>query len=356
MSSRLDSSRSELAGPELRRAISDYVKRRVPPGDIEDVVQTVLCDALAAADPPGEAGELKRWVIGIARHKVADFHRRATRERPEDLADIEAQSAPLEARSMVDWAEQQVDSSGEQKKTLEWMAREGEGEKLESIAADEKLPATRIRQRVSRLRRWMRQRWSAELAAVAALVLLGVLLWRWLRTSPSEELIVEDAPPPVPTVPVPEVAPRADEIRKVAVTYCAQGDWQACLDRLDEAARLDPDGDRAPTIVQLRREATTALDERRQQEIDDAPEDGKDGEPIPSAEPAPLPPPVLNKAPPDAKSKPTKPPAKPKGDPKSTMELPEDSKLESTPQKTAPPPVQKPFPPKQEFSEQQQKK
>ncbi|HEX3850670.1 MAG TPA: hypothetical protein VHW01_06860 [Polyangiaceae bacterium] len=47
--------------------------------------------------------------------------------------------------------------------TLEWMLREGDGEKLEQIARDANLPAPRVRQRVSRLRCFLREQWAAEL-------------------------------------------------------------------------------------------------------------------------------------------------------------------------------------------------
>ncbi len=57
--------------------------------------------------------------------------------------------------------------------TLRWMVREADGDKLEAIAADEALPAERVRQRVSRLRRWMRGRWLAELAVVTMLAVAG---------------------------------------------------------------------------------------------------------------------------------------------------------------------------------------
>lgn len=365
MPSRLDTPRSDLAGPELRRAIADYVRRRIPAADVDDVVQTVLCDALAADKAPGDPSELKRWVMGIARHKVADFHRRAQRERPEDLDDVEAQSAPLEARAMVEWAEQQVEGSGEQHKTLEWMAREGEGEKLEAIAADERLPATRIRQRVSRMRRWMRQRWTAELAAVAALVVLGVLVWRWLRPA-DETPTADETPAPTPTATTPDAAPRARELRRDAMALCGAGEWEACLDRLDRASELDPDGDQAPPIAELRRQATEALDQRREDERREQEEprqeltpeqDPKEQLPPPpptSSPKAPGPPPY--QAPP-----PKAPPFEKKPD--SKLDFPSEPPIQQqsvlpsdAPLPTSPPPESKAPPPAKPLPPMQQKK
>ena len=136
-----------LGDPALRRALTDFVRRRVPPSDVDDVVQTVLMDALAAPNAPADPRELTRWTLGVARHKVADLHRRVHREPPAELPDLEAAPAPIEEIEMARWAEEQAGSSRDARQTLAWMAREGEGEKLEAIATDEQVPAARVRQR-----------------------------------------------------------------------------------------------------------------------------------------------------------------------------------------------------------------
>jgi DNA-directed RNA polymerase specialized sigma24 family protein len=166
-----------LGDPALHRSLQDFVRRRVPASDVEDVVQTVLCDALANPGRPVDPTELRRWVLGIARHKVVDLHRRAHRELPAELPEIEDHPAPMEARALAGWAERQAGAARDAQKTLDWMAREGEGEKLEAIAAEEQVPAARVRQRVSRMRRWMKERWAAELAAVAMLSALAIAAW-----------------------------------------------------------------------------------------------------------------------------------------------------------------------------------
>ena len=248
-----------LGDPELRRFLEEFVRRRVPASDAEDVVQIVLCDALAAERVPTEREELRKWLIGIARHKVADFHRKASRERPSEPPEQEVQPAPIEVREMVRWAEEQAKSTRDGQKTLDWMAREGEGEKLESIAEAENVPAARVRQRVSRMRRWMKERWAAELAAVALLVALAILFWRWLRPDEHPEALPE-APPSSPVLPeAPTPLDRARELRADAFAKCEAAEWQACLDTFDEAKRLDPIGDSAPDVVEARRRAADAL-------------------------------------------------------------------------------------------------
>jgi DNA-directed RNA polymerase specialized sigma24 family protein len=248
-----------LGDPALRRSLSDFVRRRVPAAEVDDVVQTVLVDALAAPNRPTDAAELRRWVLGIARHKVVDFHRRATREPPTELPDIEVSPEPIEARALARWAEEQAGSARDAQKTLAWMAREGEGEKLEAIAADEQVPAARVRQRVSRMRRWMKERWSAELAAVAMLALLAIAAWWILRR---DEAPTTDKGPYGPPTIVPEPPSpleRARALRAEAMDACGREAWRLCLDGLDRARGLDPEGDRAPAIGAARAKAEEAL-------------------------------------------------------------------------------------------------
>ena len=256
------SPKKALGDPEVRRFLEDFVRRRAPASDVEDLVQTVLVDALAADRVPGDREELRKWLVGIARHKVADFHRKTTRERPTDPPEQEAQPAPIEAREMVHWAEKQAASSREGAQTLGWMAREGEGEKLESIAADEQVPAARVRQRVSRMRRWMKERWAAELAAVAIIAVLVIVAWRFLRGPKEAPEARPDIPPP-PTVEPRELTPfdKARQLRAEALERCDRSDWRGCLDGLDEAKQLDPAGDAEAPVQQAREKAAAALEQ-----------------------------------------------------------------------------------------------
>jgi DNA-directed RNA polymerase specialized sigma24 family protein len=163
-----------LASPAIRRLLTRYVARRVPACDVDDVVQATLCDALASGRAPQQAPDLQRFLLSIARFKVVDALRLAGRAAPAEGGELPAPAPPVEALSLARWAERQLPSGPANEATLRWMVREAEGDKLEAIAADEDLPAERVRQRVSRLRRWMRERWVAELALVATLAVIAV--------------------------------------------------------------------------------------------------------------------------------------------------------------------------------------
>lgn len=243
-----------LADPGLRNALLRFVRARVPATEAEDIVQATLTDALASSTAPENAEELRRWIHGIARNKVVDFHRRAGREVPRELPpgdEPTADSAPHSARDLLRWAENELPDGAEAKSTLEWMLREGDGEKLEHIAEEARLPAPRVRQRVSRMRRHLRARWAAAVAAVAVLALVAFALWRMARPGPDD--IAREMLPPV----TPEQ--RAAELRRQAFELCDDSHWQRCVEALDSARALDPAGDQAERVQRARSAAGRAL-------------------------------------------------------------------------------------------------
>jgi DNA-directed RNA polymerase specialized sigma24 family protein len=241
-----------LSDPELRRALTRMVRVRAPEADVEDIVQATLVEAIASGKAPEDLEELRKWVFGIARHKVADRHRSAGRvELTEDPMEAEATSAPHGAADLMRWVEAELPSGPDAQKTLEWMAREADGDKLEAIAAEENVPAARVRQRVSRLRRLLRERWAAALIAVVVigLAVLGLRKSRSLR-SPA---------PIASTTPVPTPFERARALRDAALERCGAGAWKECLEKLDEARKLDPVGDEARAIQEARAAAERGL-------------------------------------------------------------------------------------------------
>jgi DNA-directed RNA polymerase specialized sigma24 family protein len=246
-----------LADPELRAALLRFVARRLNEIDAEDVVQATLTEAFASPKAPTAPEELRRWVFGIAKNKVVDVYRRTKREAPPDsgLSDEAsvAESAPLSARELLRWAENELPDNEGADSTLEWMLREGDGEKLEHIAEEAALPPARVRQRVSRLRRHYRARWAAQLAAVAALAVLALAVWAiWRgRAVPTPEDIAEEKHPMPPTE-------KPEEIRRLALQRCDAEDWKPCIDGLDRAKALDPTGDRDERVQRAREAAARA--------------------------------------------------------------------------------------------------
>jgi DNA-directed RNA polymerase specialized sigma24 family protein len=261
-----ETARQRLADAGLRRALAAMIRRRVPPHEVDEIVQATLADACASSTAPSDDEALERWVRGIARHKVADYHRRARREVPveaESLSSSRVSDASAhDAADLLRWAERESDRDH----TLDWLLREGDGEKLESIAEQAQLPAARVRQRVSRLRRHFRARWAAQ---VAAALVVGVLVFSVIRLrerAPRVEPVIEAStapsvvvpPPTASATPPPPVDP-AIELRRVALEQCAAKQWSLCLAGLDDAAKLDPAGDSTDAVQTARRAAKAAL-------------------------------------------------------------------------------------------------
>jgi DNA-directed RNA polymerase specialized sigma24 family protein len=193
--------KTRVADPALRREVEAAVRRRVRGDDAEDVVQATLADVLSAPRVPEEPEEFRRFVFGVARNKVFDHFRRQKRYvSGETGAEAAAPEPPLSARDILRWAEGEL-TDPEAQSTLEWMLREGDGEKLENIARDAQVPAPRVRKRVSRLRKLLRERWAAELALIGALLVaagIGALYW---YTSRPKDIVKREPPRVLPLPP-----------------------------------------------------------------------------------------------------------------------------------------------------------
>jgi DNA-directed RNA polymerase specialized sigma24 family protein len=243
---------SWLADSELRAALERFVRRRLPDDQARDVVQATVADLLAIPELPADREGCRRFAFAVARHKLIDHLRLNHRELPaEHLEHLQtSQEDPLSARDLLRWVQEEL-SHSDDLRTLQWMLREAEGDKLEHIAEEVELPAPRVRQRVWRLRRLLRERWVAQLAAASiacALVGLGYAWWRQLQ------------PAPLPiTRESPSLPEQADALRQVALQQCSQQQFVACLQGLDRARALHPAGEATESVRTARAAAERAL-------------------------------------------------------------------------------------------------
>jgi len=204
---------ARLADPELREALLKFARRRLPPGEVDDLVQNTLADALSSTSPPADEADFRRWVRGIARHKIADSYRRRGR-LPPLVAEVDASVAdPGPATGELEqWIERELPKTEGAQATLHWLLRESEGETLDEIARDAALPAPRVRQRVSRLRRHFQTRWLALGAAgLALLVGAGILFHAWHGAPAAPPIAKETVTPhatPSPEANSPSPAPQ----------------------------------------------------------------------------------------------------------------------------------------------------
>jgi DNA-directed RNA polymerase specialized sigma24 family protein len=193
-----------IARPSTHSALQAYVRRRGLSDSADDVVQTVLCDALAVEAVPDRASELPRFVTGIARNKVVDEQRRRARWRQAELPeDLEGPRAS-DARELLRRIERDIVDPDE-RRALEWVMREHAGDSLYLQALEQALEPSTLRQRICRLRKSLRARYLGPLL-VLALGLGGA--WATQRTPPA----------PSPAAVNEATAAYAGEWRVVAVT------------------------------------------------------------------------------------------------------------------------------------------
>lgn len=196
---------ARLADPALREALLSYARRRLPQTEVDDLVQNTLTDALVSANAPGDEREFQRWVHGIARHKIADLYRRRGRNPlldPELDAKVASCDPGPATGELSQWIERELPQTDGAQATLHWLLREGDGETLDEIARDEAMPAPRVRQRVSRLRRHLHSRWLALGAAGLGLLLCaGLSLYLWASQKSPE--ISKDTAPHIQPAPAP---------------------------------------------------------------------------------------------------------------------------------------------------------
>ena len=185
-----------VSQPAFLRRLASYVRRAVPAQDVDDVTQSVLSDALAAEAVPDSPEDMARWIRGIARHKVADFHRVAHRHAAVEAVEAWSPPPPVEARSVLGWLARQVEGRPRDEESLDWLVREGAGERLDAVAHEAKQSPANVRQRVCRLRSTFRKRWLAEIAVAVALACLLIAVQqadRWNADAIAPELSSTDA-------------------------------------------------------------------------------------------------------------------------------------------------------------------
>ncbi len=242
--------RNDLSDPSLRVAVTRLLRRKLPAQEVDDAVQTVLTEALAAPEIPDTREAASRWLLGIARHKAVDFFRKR-RELPTDEVPAAAVQMDHEERDFVRFMLAEV--SGDQSPLVDVLLREADGEKLEHLAAEAGIAAPTLRQRVSRLRRFLREKRALELALVAAaLVALAFAFARYRAGKP--KLLPEILAPQIDS----PIA-RARELRDEAERSCNNAAWKECIDQLDEAKKLDGAGEDTAKTKALRDKATREL-------------------------------------------------------------------------------------------------
>jgi DNA-directed RNA polymerase specialized sigma24 family protein len=266
-----------LQHPELLERLRNMVRKSVPEIDVDDVFQTSWVKAREAKDLPLEQGPCIGFVLTIGHHTVVDYWRKrgGSREMPVEDLEYVAAACPQEsisARLLVQKFAADEDMDEDRWQTFVWLARTSIGETVQKIADEMDIDYFVVHKRISKLKKDLRQKaivWGGGIAFVALLV--GTIWFYVLRPKPE---IAHDKEKPAPTLnelapsappmlppPPPELSPamRARTLRALAYRDCVDVAWASCLQLLNEAKAIDPDGEKDPLVKAARSDATEGV-------------------------------------------------------------------------------------------------
>jgi preprotein translocase subunit SecG len=236
----------------------------------EDYQQSVTEALLYMRNPPEDLDGCSRAANDITGKMIAGKRRQAFRrgEWNVGLTNEEDNHTQPEGRDVVNghYAQRvatvhEAMSDGTlTERDAQMLVMKRDGLKDKEIAAKVGIKQQTVSNRISTVRKEMRQKWLVrvtKIATFAFVVLIIVFTWgkreeiaHFLRPTPTP------TPAPAPTRPAPEpqipVALRAAELRRQAAEACEQHAYEACSDDLEAAARLDPAGETQPTVRELR--------------------------------------------------------------------------------------------------------
>jgi DNA-directed RNA polymerase specialized sigma24 family protein len=221
-----------------------------------DVVQLTYLRAIKAKSWPKESRWMLAWMKRISDNGWKDYGRsrkRARREEPRADVDVADDRPTLELEKKVLRAAEKVASENDRAAAdVEMLKEHASGKTHVEIAADRGLTEVAVRQRTHRVAQRIRE--FAMCAAAAFAVLLLVL-----KPAPNQVHAVRPWPSPEdPLLPLPPHRSAAEE-RGLALKACQVKEYAACLGGLNQARRMDPEGEKEPAVVAARREAERAV-------------------------------------------------------------------------------------------------
>jgi DNA-directed RNA polymerase specialized sigma24 family protein len=268
---------ARVADPRVGGTLQRWLRGRAPQGEVADMVQAVLADLLPYPDPPQTVEGLITLGRSMLRNKLVDLYRYRTRVRaveivPRDdgLDETVGAPAPAHAWDEVDRKKREQLVAGlvvDGKLTaadVDMLARaddEGYGALADELGTNE----AALRKRAHRKRKLLHATWVRYAAiGVPGLVVVAIILYGLREpdhvSAPAPANSTEQFPmEPAPREHTPLDLERAAAYRTLASHACEDAEWKKCVDDLDRARWLDPEGDRDPKVDALRAEAARGL-------------------------------------------------------------------------------------------------
>jgi DNA-binding CsgD family transcriptional regulator len=164
---------------------------------------------------------------------------------------------PIDERRQLGLLKRQIDEGAISSRQAEMLAMTVDGVPGEDIARHFSLARQTVRNELAMARGAVRASWAAYVAA-AAFVAAAAGIWVWrMRVEPP---VAHEISPDGPVDPrAAALRAKARELRSEGLRACNSGLARECLDKLDEAAGIDPRGDQDPAVQEAREAARQAL-------------------------------------------------------------------------------------------------
>jgi RNA polymerase sigma factor (sigma-70 family) len=268
-----------LSDPEVHAAVARVVRKLVRRDDVDDIVQSALASAMAAASYPAERDAFVAWLVARGRSRAIDHLRKKTRHErvvegaPEGDVDALQTEAPgaasgthdiLEAARFTRKRLAEQAANPRAATSVRWLSMHLRGVPYDEIGELERVPVLTVRQAVARLKKRLHAAWIT--AAAALLLYFGA---RALLERRQDVELAHPTPPPPSAVPseapsappAPSPAARwqtplevARSLRLDGTRECAEAKWAECWRDLYRAHEIDPAGEDKATS-ELRRKA-----------------------------------------------------------------------------------------------------
>jgi DNA-directed RNA polymerase specialized sigma24 family protein len=232
-----------------------HFRKGVPAQDVEDVWQDTFVRAMRARSHPAIGTNFVPWFRAYSNFGALNYFekrkKRTGRETVDEDMDRYAEEAPP-SHPRIPAVEEEYDASSEQVQGI--LAARAQDVPVQSIAEEYGVTQWAVYQTLRRYRERVENRWAATTSGLVAIALAFFFGRVQTDSRPVIDVAVNDKPMPV-------LAPPLDpsEVRRYALDLCDRGEYQACLDRLDRAARKNPEGDRAAAVQAARKHAREKL-------------------------------------------------------------------------------------------------
>jgi DNA-directed RNA polymerase specialized sigma24 family protein len=256
-----------VADPLVGNALRRWLKGRVPAEDVGDMVQAVLAELLPYRDPPETVEALIALGRQMLKNDLVDHyrHRKTVRgvevqPRDETVDETVGGRANEQAWDEIDTKKRAeilghlVERGALTAADLELLERT-DAEGYRTVAQELGTNEVALRKRAQRKRALLEQKWLRYAAFGLPGLAIILLIVKAVQPPPP----VGHAPPWTGTPDEPTPEERAAALRANAEHACGAAQWEECLDKLDQARDLDPDGEQDPKVQGLRAKAHAGL-------------------------------------------------------------------------------------------------